>query len=212
MDWSQFFPQSYKILKMNKKLKKNLIEYGLIGAVFIGLFVSGLHTEVFGFLQRGILATGLMDPDIEDKAEIVSANPAKGAILNISLENSKGEKINMEQFRGKVIFLNFWATWCPPCIAEMPGINNLYKEVNHDNVEFIMLSVDQNFEKAKKFRDKKGYGFEIYKAIGPIPQMYSSRSIPTTYVIDADGNLALTHLGMGDFDTKDFRQFLQELQ
>lgn len=197
---------------MNKKLKKNVVEYGLIGVVFIGLFVTGLHTEVFGFLQRGILATGLMNPDIEEKAEIASTNVSKGAILDIPLENSKGEKVNMEQFRGKVIFLNFWATWCPPCIAEMPGIHNLYRDVNDDNVEFIMLSVDQNFEKAKKFRDKKGYGFEIYRATGPIPQMYSSRSIPTTYVIDADGNLVLTHLGMGDFDTKDFRKFLQELQ
>lgn len=197
---------------MNKKLKKNLIEYGLIGAVFIGLFVTGLHTEVFGFLQRGILATGLMDPEIEEQAEIASATPAKAAILDIGLVNSEGEKVNMEQFRGKVIFLNFWATWCPPCIAEMPGINNLYHEMKDDNVEFVMLSVDQNFEKAKKFRDKKGYGFEIYKATGPIPQMYSSRSIPTTYVIDAQGNLALTHLGMGDFDTKEFQQFLKELQ
>lgn len=197
---------------MNKKLKRNLIEYGLIGIVFIGLFVSGLHTEVFGFLQRGILATGLMNPDIEEKAEIASAKTGKGAILDIPLMNSKGEKVNMEQFRGKVIFLNFWATWCPPCIAEMPGINDLYRDVNDEDIEFIMLSVDQNFDKAKKFRDKKGYGFQIYKATGPIPQMYSSRSIPTTYVIDANGNLALTHLGMGDFDTKEFRQFLQELQ
>ncbi|MCX2839214.1 TlpA disulfide reductase family protein [Salinimicrobium sp. MT39] len=197
---------------MNKKLKKNLIEYGIIGAVLIGLFVTGLHTEVFGFLQRGILATGIMDPKIEEKADIAAVTPAKGAVLDLNLVNSKGEKVNMEQFRGKVIFLNFWATWCPPCIAEMPGINKLYQDVKDDNVEFIMLSVDQNFEKAKKFKDRKGYGFEIYKAAGPIPQMYSTRSIPTTYVIDADGNLALTHLGMGDFDTKDFKQFLTELQ
>ncbi|MCC8361311.1 TlpA family protein disulfide reductase [Salinimicrobium sediminilitoris] len=197
---------------MNKKLKKNLLEYGIIGAVLIGLFVTGLHTEVFGFLQRGILATGIMDPKIEEKADIAAVTPAKGAVLDLNLVNSKGEKVNMEQFRGKVIFLNFWATWCPPCIAEMPGINNLYQDVKNDNVEFIMLSVDQNFEKAKKFNERKGYGFEIYKAAGPIPQMYSTRSIPTTYVIDADGNLALTHLGMGDFDTKDFKKFLNELQ
>ncbi|UZH54959.1 TlpA family protein disulfide reductase [Salinimicrobium tongyeongense] len=197
---------------MNKKLKKNLIEYGIIGAVIIGLFVTGLHTEVFGFLQRGILATGIMDPKIEDKADIASVTPAKGAVLDLNLINSKGEKVNMEQYRGKVIFLNFWATWCPPCIAEMPGINKLYQDVKDDNVEFIMLSVDQNFEKAKKFKERKGYDFEIYRAAGPIPQMYSTRSIPTTYVIDANGNLALTHLGMGDFYTKDFKQFLTELQ
>lgn len=197
---------------MNKKLKKNLIEYGIIGAVFITLFVTGLHTEVFGFLQRGILATGLMNPDTEEKAEIASATPPKGAILDLRLVNSKGERLNMKEFEGKVIFLNFWATWCPPCIAEMPGIHNLYKEVKDEDIVFIMLSVDQDFEKAKKFRKNKGYEFEIYQATGPIPQMYSTRSIPTTYVIDAEGNLALTHLGMGDFDTKDFKQFLKNLQ
>ena len=197
---------------MNKKLKKNLIEYGINGAIFIGLFATGLQAEVFGFLQRGILATGLMNPDTEEKAEIAVATPPKGAIMDFDLVNSRGEKVNMKQFEGKVIFLNFWATWCPPCIAEMPGINDLYKEVKNDNVEFIMLSVDQNFEKARKFRNSKGFDFEIYKAAGPVPQMYSTRSIPTTYVIDADGNLALTHLGMGDFDTKDFKQFLKKLQ
>ncbi len=82
-----------------------------------------------------------MDPTLEEKAEIASATPSKDAVLDLNLVNSKGEKVNMEQFRGKVIFLNFWATWCPPCIAEMPGINNLYQEVKNDNVEFIMLSV-----------------------------------------------------------------------
>lgn len=197
---------------MNKKLKKNLIEYGIIGAVFITLFATGLHTEIFGFLQRGILATGLMKPDTEEKAEIAATSPSKGAVLDLNLINSEGERVNMKQFKGKVIFLNFWATWCPPCVAEMPGINNLYQEVKDDNVEFIMLSVDQDFEKARKFRKKKGFEFEIYQLAGPIPQMYNSNSIPTTYVIDAEGNLALTHLGMGDFDTKDFQQFLKELQ
>lgn len=197
---------------MNKKLKKNLIEYGIIGAVFITLFVTGLHTEVFGFLQRGILATGLMNPDTEQTEEIAAATPSKGAVLDLELVNSKGEKVNMKQFEGKVIFLNFWATWCPPCIAEMPGIHNLYQEIKDDNVEFIMLSVDQKFEKAKKFKNNKGYEFEIYRAAGPVPQMYSTRSIPTTYLIDANGNLALTHLGMGDFDTEEFKQFLKGLQ
>jgi thiol-disulfide isomerase/thioredoxin len=153
-----------------------------------------------------------MKPDTEEKADLAAVTPSKGAVLDLNLVNSKGERVNMKQFEGKVIFLNFWATWCPPCIAEMPGINNLYKDVKNDNVEFVMLSVDRNFEKAKKFRDSKGFDFEIYAATGPIPQMYSSSSIPTTYVIDANGNLALTHLGMGDFDNKEFKQFLKKLQ
>ena len=197
---------------MNKKLKKNLVEFGIIGAVFTGLFVTGLHTEVLGFLQRGILATGLMNPETEEKAELAVATPAKNAILDFDLVNSQGEKVNLEEFRGKVIFLNFWATWCPPCIAEMPGINDLYEEMKNENVEFVMLSFDREFEKAINFREKKGYGFEIYRPTGPLPNIYSSNSLPTTYVIDAKGNLALTHIGMGNFDTRDFKKFLKELQ
>lgn len=197
---------------MSKKLKKNLIEFGLIGAVFTGLFVTGLHTEVLGFLQRGILATGLMDPKTEEKAELAVATSATNVTMNFDMVNSKGEKVNLEEFRGKVVFLNFWATWCPPCIAEMPGINNLYEEMKNENIEFIMLSFDREFEKAKHFREKKGYDFEIYRPAGPVPAVYSSNSLPTTYVIDAKGNLALTHLGMGNFDTRDFKDFLKELQ
>ena len=81
-----------------------------------------------------------------------------------------------------------------------------------ENVEFVMLSFDRDFEKAKNFRKKKEYSFEIYRPTGPIPQVYSSNSLPTTYVIDKQGNLALTHMGMGNFDTKDFKEFLKELQ
>ncbi|WP_324719519.1 TlpA family protein disulfide reductase [Salinimicrobium sp. HB62] len=197
---------------MKKTLKKNIIEYGIIGAVFIGLFVTGLHTEVLGFLQRGILATGLMNPETDEKAELAMTSPSKSDILDFELINSKREKVNLEQFRGKVIFLNFWATWCPPCIAEMPGINNLYEEIKGKQVELVMVSFDRDFEKAKDFRKKKGYDFEIYRATGRVPSAFSSNSLPTTYVIDAQGNLALTHLGMGNFDTKDFKDFLEKLQ
>lgn len=202
---------------MNKKTKKSLIEYSVIGAIILTLFATGLHTEVLGFMQRGLLATGIMNPDLEQKAEIASADTATidsspKADISMNLINSKGEKVSMEEFRGKVIFMNIWATWCPPCIAEMPGINKLYNDVKNQDVVFIMLSVDQNFQKAIDFNKNKGYDFEVYRVEGQMPQMYSTQSIPTTYVIDANEKIALTHMGMGDYDTKDFREFLQELK
>lgn len=193
---------------MNKKTRKSLIEYGIIIAIFGGLYFSGLHTEVLGFLQRGILASGLMDPKLEKDKDPAGNNSYPVADFSMNLMNSKGQKIAMEDLRGKVIFLNIWATWCPPCIAEMPGINKLYQDVDKDKVVFILLSVDQDFQKAVDFNNKKGYDFEIYEVAGGIPQMYLTQSIPTTYVIDAEGNLVLTHMGMGDYDTKDFREFL----
>lgn len=197
---------------MDWKVKKNLIEYGVIGVILLTLFLTGLHTEVFGFIQRGLLETGLMNPDVEEKAVPVNTSANPKADFSMNLINSKGEEVSMEQFRGKVIFINLWATWCPPCIAEMPGINSLYQEVEDEGVVFLMLSVDDNFEKAKRFKEKKGFEFEIYQADGGIPQMYYSQSIPTTFIINAKGELALTHTGMADYNTAEFKEFLRGLQ
>lgn len=195
---------------MKKKTKKSLIEYGVIIAIFGGLYFTGLHTEVLGFLQRGILATGLMNPNLEKEEKLALNDSNPEADFSMNLISSTGEKVAMEDLRGKVIFMNIWATWCPPCIAEMPSINELYKSVDKDKVAFIMLSVDEDFQKAIEFNEKKGYEFEVYKPDGRIPQMYFTQSIPTTYVIDAQGKLVLTHLGMGDYSTKKFKQFLKD--
>ncbi|MCM4158140.1 TlpA disulfide reductase family protein [Gramella sp. AN32] len=196
---------------MNKKVKKNLLEYGITGTLILTLFLTGLHTEVFGFVQRGILKTGLMDPDVETKATSMEQSKRPKADFNMSLINSKGERVEMEEFRGKVIFFNMWATWCPPCVAEMPGINNMYNDIKGGEVAFIMLSLDNDFQKAIDFNKRKGYDFEVYKLAGNLPPMYTSQAIPTTYVIDADGNLALTHQGMGDYDSEEFKEFLDDL-
>jgi thiol-disulfide isomerase/thioredoxin len=197
---------------MNKKVKKNLFEYGITGTVILTLFLTGLHTEVFGFVQRGILKTGLMDPDVKAVASTKEESKNPKADFNMSLLNSKGERVEMEEFRGKVIFFNMWATWCPPCVAEMPGINNMYNDVKDEDVAFIMLSLDNDFQKAIDFNKRKGYDFEVYQLAGSLPPMYASQAIPTTYIIDAEGNLALTHQGMGDYDTQEFKDFLADLK
>ncbi|HET8839019.1 MAG TPA: TlpA disulfide reductase family protein [Flavobacteriaceae bacterium] len=192
---------------MKKKLKKELVQWAAIGGVFLVLFLTGLHTEVFGFLQGGILATGIITPDIEEQAE---AN-ATQADLNVPLLNSKGESLNMREFEGKVVFMNVWATWCAPCVAEMPGINNLYNDIQDENIEFVMLSVDDQFEKAVAFKTRKNFDFEVYRSAGNFPEMYQTSTIPTTYIIDAEGNLVLEHKGMANYHSDEFKNFLRKL-
>src|SRR5690606_10019506 len=70
------------------------------------------------------------------------------ADLSMNLINSKGERVAMEELRGKVIFMNIWATWCPPCIAVMLGIKKLYKDIEKDKIAFVTLYVYQDFNKA----------------------------------------------------------------
>lgn len=196
---------------MNKNLKRSLIEFGIFGGIIVVLFLTGLHTEVFGFIQRGVLKTGLLNPDIKENQEDVDLPERPAADFRMNLINSRGEKVSMVDLKGKVIFLNLWATWCPPCIAEMPGINKLYNEVKGEDIVFLMLSLDKNFQKAKDFNEKKKYDFEVYSLDGGIPQMYNSQSIPTTYVIDSEGKLALTHEGMADYSNEEFKTFLLDL-
>ena len=196
--------------KKKTSLKKNLLEYGIIFAIFGALYLTGLHTEVLGFLQRGILATGIMNPDLEKKEDLTSSDPDSKADFNLKLIDSKGKSVAMENFKGKVIFMNVWATWCPPCVAEMPGINKLYNEVDKEKVAFIMLSVDEDFQKAIDFRERKGFDFEVYQLNGHLPAQYQTPSIPSTFVIDANGKLVMTHLGLGNYDTNKFKEFLKE--
>ncbi len=204
----------------NKSSKRTWIEYGIFAVVAITLYATGLHTEVIGFAQRGLLATGLMNPDVEQLAQVRNNENASEtatvpaptpADFNLKLLDADGNTTSLEELKGKVIFLNMWATWCPPCIAEIPSIDTLHEEMG-DEVAFVLLSLDDDFEKAKAFDKRKGYDLPIYAPASNLPKMYHSSAIPTTYVIDADGNLAMTHKGMADYSDSEFKTFLNSLK
>ena len=204
--------------KKKKSTKKTLIEYGIIAAVAITLYATGLHTEVIGFAQRGLLATGLITPNVEkvaqdksDESETATTSTPTPADFNLALIDEDGKTHSLADFEGKVIFMNMWATWCPPCIAEMPNINKLHQEMGHE-VAFVMVSLDEDFETAKAFNKRKGYNFPIYALRSNRPAMYQSSTVPTTYVIDAQGQLVLTHKGMSNYNTSKFKKFLKNLQ
>jgi thiol-disulfide isomerase/thioredoxin len=161
-----------------------------------------------------------MNPDIEEIAQVrkndknndeASMPNLTKADLNLKLIDAEGKKRSLKEFKDKVIFLNFWATWCPPCIAEMPTIDKLHEEMG-DEVAFILLSFDDDFEKAKAFNKRKGYDLPIYAPASNLPAMFQSSALPTTYVIDADGNMALTHKGMADYSDPKFKDFILDLK
>lgn len=206
---------------MKKNTNKSWMQYGLLAAVALTLYATGLHAEVIGFAQRGLLVTGLMNPDVTELAQLqedevnenqnIDLNSVPKADFNLQLMDANGKVRSLEEFKGKVIFLNLWATWCPPCIAEMPSIDKLHEQMG-DEVAFVMLSMDKDFEKAKEFDKRKGYDLPIFTLASNLPAMYQSQSIPTTYVIDPEGNLALTHKGMADYSNKQFVDFLNSIK
>ena len=204
--------------KTDKNTKTTWLQYGIFAVVAITLYATGMHTEVIGFAQRGLLATGVMNPNVKDIAEGRHADNETAemtsltkADFNLKLMDRDGNVTSLEDLKGKVIFMNFWATWCPPCIAEMPSINKLYEEMGNE-VAFVMLSFDQDFEKAKAYDKRKGYNLPIYAPASNMPALYNSNALPTTYVIDVKGNLALTHKGMANYNDSEFKEFLRSLK
>lgn len=187
--------------------ERDLIEFGVIAGVAAFLYMMGWHTEVIGTIQRGLLATGIIRPDITvDESEFQRAN------YNMPLLSMDGERMSLEDFEGKTIFLNFWATWCPPCIAEMPNIQKLYEDFeNREDVAFVMLSLDEDPEKARSFMDRKEFTMPVYFLLGRKPGVYDSTVVPTTYVISPDGNIVMEKRGMANYNTASFRAFLNEL-
>lgn len=183
--------------------KREIFEWTLIAGVMGVIYFGGWQAEVGGFLQRGLLLTGFMNPDHDKLSETVQT-----ASYDLSLVTLDGQRLSPDALKNKVVFMNVWATWCPPCVAEMPGIHQLYQSVNQEEIVFLMLSVDDDMDKLRRFMERKEYTFPVYLLAAPLPEMYQTSSIPTTFVISPKGKIVFKEEGMANYDTEDFRQFL----
>lgn len=172
------------------------------------LQVTGLFGDVAAITQQAALSTGIMNVSI----------PAEGDNLDdfdfgFMLKDSLGNRFNADQFKGKVIFLNLWATWCGPCRAEMPAIHKLFNKVKDERIVFIMLSIDkdQAAQKVKAYVSKNKYTFPVYMPSGYLTNQLNVPSIPTTFVISKDGKIMMKEVGTKNYNTDKFRKFLNEL-
>ncbi len=125
------------------------------------------------------------------------------------LLDTKNNGIDFSAFRGKVVFVNNWASWCPPCIAEMPSIHELRKKIQSDNIVFVMVSYDEDPEKAKSFMKKKGFDFDVYFPGPRYP--YGTPSIPATFILDKSGKTVIQNMGMADYGGDDLANQLKQL-
>ncbi len=186
-------------------VKKQIKDWGVILTVIAVLYFTGLHTEVAAFAQRIVLSTGIITPSQLPASEVEKAD------YDMKLRTLDGEILNFEDYKNKVVFINFWATWCAPCIAEMPNIQKLYDKIDSENIKFVMISLDRNSEKARKFIEKKGFTFPVYEPVGYLPDVYYASEIPTTFVISPEGQIVTKKVGMANYDKKGFINYLYKL-
>lgn len=117
---------------------------------------------------------------------------------DFQVETIGGKKVKLSDYRGKKVFLNFWATWCPPCKAEMPHMQSFY-EGKPENVEILAVNLEESASKAKDFADQYRLDFPVLlDRSGAVAEVYDIYTIPTTYVLNEDGTVHQKIIGPMD--------------
>jgi len=188
------------ILKFLKSNISNLVFLAFAALLF---FSPDAKTIVI----KGLLLTGLYHADAPD-----SSVKDHSSAPEVIFRSQDGEVINIQKDTGTVYFINFWATWCPPCRAEMPSINALSSKImNKKNVKFIMVDVDNKMDSSEKYMQKRGMNLEVYAAISSIPDVLFNGTLPTTVIIDSKGKIVFRHTGVANYDSVEMINFINTL-
>jgi thiol-disulfide isomerase/thioredoxin len=156
----------------------------IIALVFV-LFWA-VYLAFFSPRERGLLeGTGLDRP----------------ADYNWSLEDLSGQPASFSEFKGKTVFLNIWATWCGPCVTEMPSIARLAgnPRLEGKDIQFVCVSVDEDLESVRRFLADKKSPMTILHARS-LPPVFRADGIPATFIIASDGRIVASQVGSSDWD------------
>lgn len=190
--------------------KKNKLKSRILNLTFFAVVLFFLiSTPAKSWLLRQLIRTGIFSAKIE------KAEPAKSNYSAMPLTFSKedGSMQSTDNFRGKIVFINFWASWCPPCRAEMPSVNELYQKLkDNPDFEFVFVNLDDEISTAKKYLNDNKFEIPLQRPEGFIPTDFYTGTLPTTVVLDKAGTVVMKHSGMADYSSKKFITQLNALK
>ncbi|WP_114789945.1 TlpA disulfide reductase family protein [Niabella yanshanensis] len=193
---------------VNKKNKQHFVrKHGfsiLVGLIIVILFVS---PEAKSWTIRQLMRTGLYNVGIEKDAAVLPQLETA-----FDFEDEKGMIQNTAALKGKVVFINFWASWCPPCRAEFPSIETLYSKFkNNPNVFFLMLNEDEDWAAGREYLQKKNYITPMFKIKSAAPAAIYNGTLPTTLVVDKNGKVVFRHEGFANYASEEFISQIEAL-
>jgi len=186
--------------RVTKKLLLNILFFAFLAVI---VFVPSAKA----LMLQGLMEIGLFKPSLSEKPT------ATTDLTGIKFKTAQGKIVDLGELKGKVVFLNFWATWCPPCLAEMPSVNKLYEQYKTDDeVVFLLVDADNDFTKAQAYMDRKSYQLPVYNAITAVPEIIFKGSLPTTIVFDKMGRISFKGEGAANYNSPKFIAFIQQLK
>ena len=187
---------------MFKKIKGQLKVSNIIFFIIIALLVIPVTRQpIQVFINKGLALVSPSTIEKENRRQLIN--------YDWQLRGMNGHMYNFELAKGRVVFVNFWATWCPPCIAEMPNIQALYEDYK-DRVLFLLVS-NETVGEITPFLDKHNYNFKIYNSVTAYPEMFDVTSIPRTFLIDKEGNVVMDKTGAANWNSDKVREVIEKL-
>ena len=187
-------------------IKKNHIYNVLFFAFLVFLFTPyGLGTRAK--LTQGVtyVKSYIFPPKIKANNEHENLDN-----YNIFLKSIANESdLNFATLGGKVIIVNHWATWCPPCRAEMPSFNKLYQDYK-EKVAFVFITSDPK-QKVEKYFDNNGFNFPTYNLVSRLPDQINTTSLPATFILNKKGSVVVEEYGAADWNSSKVRSLLDQL-
>ena len=186
-------------MKFIRKHLSNILFFGFIIFMFTpyGLPVRATLIKAVSFVTTRVFS---MEIDKEDQVYLND--------FNWQLQDRKGQEVNLKTFKGQVIVVNLWATWCPPCVAEMPSFQKLYNDYG-DKVIFLFIANDDP-DKVDRFLAKNGYDLPVFFQTSSAPEAMSSNALPTTYIINSKGSIVASKVGAADWNSNRVRSLLDD--
>ena len=157
-------------------------------------------------LSAALLAFGLAP----GAARAVEAGQTAPSFSAHALEGDS--TLSLSAYKGKVVFLDFWASWCGPCQSAMPVIESLRNEFPADQFQVLAINVDQDPSKAKAFLERRKVGYpSVSDPEGRLPATYGLKTMPTSYLIDRNGVVRYVHAGFRASDVEGLRNEIRAL-
>ena len=188
-----------------KSVGKYIRKNGLTVLLGMSVVVMTVSPDAKSWVLKQLMVTGIFNAEITKKS-------SDEIVPYFDFQDQNGDVINTSSLRGKVVFINFWASWCPPCRAELPSIISLYNKFKDDpNIFFLIVNEDGSLSTAKAFLEKKNYTLSLFRTHGNVPEVIYKGTLPTTVVLDKTGKIRYHHAGFANYGSVAFVNQIEKL-